>query len=116
MAVSLEPTIEVVQVANPRNAPCRGIEQLAGEVFAQHRVVPFFLPSADQVIPLLGDEAAHLGQLLGLVLQIGIKGTHNPSARSGKTALQAGRLPIVTSKAKRTHLGVFGRKTLNLAP
>ena len=95
--VTFQAAIEIVQV-NATHPPGGPVVKLGGDGFAE-RVVPLFLPSADQIQTAVQQLLAHGGQLLGVVLQIGIHGEHHAALRRFKPFLKGRAFSVVPGES-----------------
>ena len=96
-AVSLQTTVEVMQVLDAANLSCRGVEELSGNGF-RYRVVAFLLISRYEVVFLLGDHAVKLWYLVGRVLQVSIHGYDHVSLGLLEAAVQGRALAVVAAE------------------
>lgn len=114
-AVGFQAAVEVVQVLDSAHAPGRGVEQFGGQGFRQ-RVVAFFLPSAHEVVSVLGDHAVEFGYLVGAVLQIGVHGDDHVAFGAREAGVQRGRLSVVPAEAHAFELRVARVDLLDHVP
>ena len=95
--IALQATVEIVQM-NAADLSRGPIVELRRNGFAQW-VVTFLLPSTHQVQTSFQQLRSHGGELLRVVLQIGIHGEHHRAARCFKPLLQGRTFSVVPGKA-----------------
>ena len=103
MAVSLQTTVEVVQVLDTAYLAGSGIEELRGQRLRQ-RVIAFLLIAAHQVVAVLLDHAVKLGYLVGGVLQVGIHRDDHVTLCFGEATVESRALSIVAAELDAFHL------------
>ena len=98
-AVGFQSAVEVVEF-DARDGARRPVEEFAGPAFAD-RVVTFEFPSRNHVVALFEDHAAHVGNFVGRVLQVGVHREDHVAFGGGESAVECGRLAVVAGEPDR---------------
>lgn len=115
IAVGFESAVEVVEVLDAADTACRGIEQLGGYGLGEG-VVTFLLPSADEVVAVLGDHAVEFRDLVRRVLKIGIHGDDHTSAGTGEACVERRGFAVVAAERYAVDAGVGGTELPDHVP
>ena len=111
LAVSLQATVEVVQVVHPAYPSCRGVEELGGYGLRQ-RVVALLLVSRHEVVAVFGYHLVEAGYLVGRVLQVGVHGDDHVAAGFLEPAIEGGALAVIAAELYGVYVRVLGRELL----
>ena len=96
--VGLEAAVHIVKL-DAGDFACRGIEELGRDILGELVIVPFLLPSGDEVKPILFDHAIEFRNLIGGILQVGIHGDDHIALCGLETAEESGGFAVVAAEA-----------------
>ena len=115
LTVSLQTTIEVMQVLDTADLPCRGIEEFGGDGLG-YRIVALLLVSGYQIITFNSNHIIECRDFIGRVLQIGIHGDDNITLCLFEAAIQGRTLTVVSSETDAFYLLVLFAKLTDYLP
>ncbi|MCY1376926.1 hypothetical protein D9M69_644550 [compost metagenome] len=91
---------------NVMNEAGGSVKQLGRKCFGE-RVIPFLLPSRNQVETVFGDHPVELGYLIGAVLEVGIQGDDHFSCGFIKARLKGRRFAVIFRETEAFYFRIF---------